>query len=90
MIDPNGIAHIQLTVRDVTRSRPFYQVHAALPASGVVVRALDRRDGERRGCRRPGEDHRRCEAVIAVAVGLQRTASASARSGRIPGSMAAS
>jgi catechol 2,3-dioxygenase-like lactoylglutathione lyase family enzyme len=24
MIDPNGIAHIQLTVRDVTRSRPFY------------------------------------------------------------------
>ncbi|UPT62695.1 MAG: VOC family protein [Hyphomonadaceae bacterium JAD_PAG50586_4] len=24
MIDPNGIAHIQLTVRDVTASRPFY------------------------------------------------------------------
>ena len=24
MIDPNGIAHIQLTVRDVARSRPFY------------------------------------------------------------------
>ncbi len=24
MIDPNGIAHIQLSVRDVARSRPFY------------------------------------------------------------------
>ena len=24
MISPNGIAHIQLTVRDVARSRPFY------------------------------------------------------------------
>lgn len=24
MIDPNGIAHIQLTVRDVAASRPFY------------------------------------------------------------------
>jgi catechol 2,3-dioxygenase-like lactoylglutathione lyase family enzyme len=24
MIDPNGIAHIQLTVRSVERSRPFY------------------------------------------------------------------
>jgi catechol 2,3-dioxygenase-like lactoylglutathione lyase family enzyme len=24
MIDPNGIAHIQLTVRSVARSRPFY------------------------------------------------------------------
>lgn len=24
MIDPNGIAHIQLTVHDVARSRPFY------------------------------------------------------------------
>ena len=24
MISPNGIAHIQLTVRDVRRSRPFY------------------------------------------------------------------
>ena len=24
MIDPNGIAHIQLTVRNVARSRPFY------------------------------------------------------------------
>ena len=24
MINPNGIAHIQLTVRDVERSRPFY------------------------------------------------------------------
>lgn len=24
MIEPNGIAHIQLTVRDVTASRPFY------------------------------------------------------------------
>lgn len=26
MIDPNGIAHIQLTVRDVARSRPFYEM----------------------------------------------------------------
>lgn len=26
MIDPNGIAHIQLTVRDVARSRPFYHM----------------------------------------------------------------
>lgn len=26
MIDPNGIAHIQLTVRDVTKSRPFYHL----------------------------------------------------------------
>lgn len=26
MIDPNGIAHIQLTVRDVARSRPFYRM----------------------------------------------------------------
>lgn len=24
MISPNGIAHIQLTVRDVAASRPFY------------------------------------------------------------------
>lgn len=24
MIDPNGIAHIQLTVRDVAASRPYY------------------------------------------------------------------
>lgn len=24
MIDPNGIAHIRLTARDVARSRPFY------------------------------------------------------------------
>jgi len=26
MIDPNGIAHIQLTVRDVARSKPFYRM----------------------------------------------------------------
>ena len=26
MIDPNGIAHIQLTVRDVARSRSFYRM----------------------------------------------------------------
>lgn len=26
MIDPNGIAHIQLTVRDLERSKPFYRV----------------------------------------------------------------
>ena len=26
MIDPNGIAHIQLTVRDVARSRAFYRM----------------------------------------------------------------
>ena len=26
MIDPNGIARIQLTVRDVARSRPFYRM----------------------------------------------------------------
>jgi catechol 2,3-dioxygenase-like lactoylglutathione lyase family enzyme len=40
MIDPNGIAHIQLSVRDIERSRPFYRriLHEVL---GMVVQYDD-------------------------------------------------
>ena len=40
MIDVNGIAHVQLTVRDVARSRPFYHrlLHEIL---GMVVQYDD-------------------------------------------------
>lgn len=38
MIDPNGIAHIQLTVRDVARRRqPAGSTAGALDASGRLI-----------------------------------------------------
>ncbi len=36
MISPNGIAHIQLTVRDVAASRPFYH-HLLVETFGMAI-----------------------------------------------------